>query len=84
MDSTHILKHNLLTKLALATTLSLGFVASTNITQPNLNTTVQAARKGDIKDGKFHYLYKNHKSKYMANLIGGEFYVYNTKGKKSI
>lgn len=82
--NTHILKHNLLTKLALAATLSLGFVASTNITKPNVNTTVQAAHKGDIKDGKFHYLYKNHKSKVMAALVDGEFYVYNTKGKKLI
>lgn len=69
MYSEHILKHNLLTKLALATTLSLGFVASTNITKSNVNvsSTVQAARKGDIKDGKFHYLSKNHKKKLWHN-----------------
>lgn len=82
MYSEHILKHNLLTKLALAATLSLGFVTSTNIAKPNVNTTVQAAQKGDIKDGKFHYLYKNHKSKMMAEVYPGQFYVYNYKGDK--
>lgn len=82
MDSNNILKHNLLTKLALAATLSLGFVASANINKPNILKTVQAAHKGDIKDGKFHYLYKNHKGKTLAALADGEFYVYNNKGKK--
>lgn len=84
MDSTHILKYNLLTKLVLAATLSLSFVASTNITKPNANvsSTVQAAHKGDIKDGKFHYLYKNHKKKVMADLTPGNFYLYNYKGRK--
>lgn len=82
MDSNNILKHNLLTKLALAATLSLGFVASANINKPNILKTVQAAHKGDIKDGKFHYLYKNHKSKVMAQLEPGNFYLYNYKGQK--